>query len=76
MELYLTPELKARKKIDEMLTTSGWSVQDTKNLNLSTANGVAVREYPTESGPADYILFIDREPFGVIEAKREGHTLS
>ena len=35
-----------------------------------------MREYPTESGAADYILFVDRKPVGVIEAKKEGHTLS
>ena len=76
MELYLTPELKARKKIDEMLTVSGWLVQDTKSLNLSAAKGIAAREYPTQSGSADYILFVDRKPVGVVEAKKEGHTLS
>lgn len=39
-------------------------------MNLSAGIGIAVREYPTDSGPADYILFIDKNPVGVIEAKR------
>src|SRR5206468_12055546 len=29
------------------------------------------REYPTDTGPADYVLLIDRQPVGVIEAKRD-----
>jgi len=74
----MTPEAKARAVIDEKLEAAGWVVVDVKALNLSLARGVAVREYPTDSGPADYILFVDREPVGVIEAKREeaGVTLS
>ncbi len=40
--------------------------------------GFAVREYRTDVGPADYVLFVDGKPVGVIEAKREeeGDTLS
>jgi len=72
----LTPEQKARENIDQQLDQSGWIIQDFKNLNPSAGLGIAVREYPTESGHADYILFIDRKPVGVIEAKKEGHTLS
>ena len=32
---------------------------------------MAVREFPTDSGPADYVLLVDRVPVGVIEAKRD-----
>lgn len=72
----LTPEQIARQNIDQKLLQSGWLVQDFKELNPSASLGVAVREYPTESGSADYILFVDRKPIGVVEAKKEGHTLS
>ena len=72
----LTPEQKARENIDKQLQQAGWIIQDYKAINPSAGLGIAVREYPTESGSADYILFIDRKPIGVIEAKREGHTLS
>ena len=72
----MTPEQLARENIDRQLVQSGWQVQDYKKLNPSAASGIAVREYPTESGSADYILFINREPVGVIEAKKEGQTLS
>ncbi|MCI1753541.1 MAG: DEAD/DEAH box helicase family protein [Flavobacteriales bacterium] len=29
-----------------------------------------MREYQTDVGPADYILFVDRKPVGVVEAKK------
>ncbi len=67
----MTPEAKARQRIDAKLEAAGWVVQDTKQLNLSAGPGIAVREYPTDSGPADYVLFVNREPVAVIEAKRE-----
>lgn len=72
----LTPEQKARENIDKQLQLAGWIVQDYKSINPSAGIGIAVREYPTESGSADYILFIDRKPLGVIEAKKERITLS
>ncbi len=57
-----TPEQKARLKIDELLTAAGWEVRDRKDLNLyagkSGVYSVATREFPTESGPADYVLFV------------------
>jgi type I restriction enzyme R subunit len=68
----VTPEGKARELIDQKLAQAGWVVQDMKQLNLSAGMGVAVREYPTDTGPADYVLFINRVPCGVIEAKRDG----
>jgi type I restriction enzyme R subunit len=67
----MTPEGKARQQIDQKLASAGWVVQDMKDLNLGAASGVAVREYPTDTGPADYLLFVDRNPVGVIEAKRD-----
>src|SRR5690606_3526794 len=40
--------------------------------------GIAVREFTMRDGHgrADYLLFIDREPVGSIEAKPEGTTLT
>ena len=57
-------------KLDKNLIQAGWIIQNKNQLNLSAGLGIAVREYPTDSGPADYILFIDKKPVGVIEAKR------
>lgn len=67
----MTPEMKARQLIDQKLTLAGWVIQDVKKLDLSVAMGVVVREYPTDTGPADYVLFVNRVPVGVIEAKRD-----
>jgi type I restriction enzyme R subunit len=65
------PEQIARDNIDKQLNACGWLIQDKKRLNLSAGIGVAVREYSTEVGPADYVLFVNQKPVGVIEAKRE-----
>jgi len=65
------PEQSARDKIDKMLAEAGWAVQDNKKVNLGAAQGIAVREYQTSAGPADYVLFVDKKPVGIIEAKRE-----
>ena len=75
---YLTPEARARVRIDEMLAAAGWAVQDGKQANLAAARGVAIREFVLKSphGRADYLLFVDRTPVGVIEATKEGETLT
>jgi type I restriction enzyme R subunit len=65
------PEQVARDLIDKQLEQAGWLVQSKNEVNLSATKGVAIREYQTSSGPADYVLFVDRKPVGVIEAKRE-----
>ena len=53
------PEQIARDQIDERLAEAGWSVQTMKTLNWSAGRGVALREYQTDTGPADYVLFVD-----------------
>jgi type I restriction enzyme, R subunit len=72
----MTPEARARQHIDAMLTRAGWLVQDRRDVNLTAGPGVAVREVPTPTGPADYILFLDGRACGALEAKPEGTTLS
>lgn len=59
-----------------MLVRAGWVVQDYKSINLYASTGVAVREFVTTAGPADDVLFLDRQAVGVIEAKKKGTTLS
>lgn len=76
MGLALSPEQQARQKIDAMLREAGWKVQDRAEMNLAVAAGVAIRELHTGAGPADYLLFLGNQLVGVIEAKREGVTLS
>ncbi|MEJ7737198.1 MAG: DEAD/DEAH box helicase family protein [Chitinophagaceae bacterium] len=65
-----TPEHHARDIIDAALERSGWIVQSKKKTNLDAGLGVAVREYQTDIGPADYVLFVNKKPVGIIEAKR------
>jgi type I restriction enzyme R subunit len=66
----MSPEQKAREIIDRKLQEAGWMVQDVKQLNPAASLGVAVREFPTSTGPVDYALFVDGEPVGVVEAKK------
>ncbi|MBX3629078.1 MAG: DEAD/DEAH box helicase family protein [Nitrosomonas sp.] len=72
------PEQRARDQIDKLLTAAGWVVQDKKAINFNTGHGIAVREYQTDIGPADYALFVDKRAVGVIEAKPEdwGHKIT
>lgn len=68
-------EAQTRKEIDAKLKSAGWVVQNKNNLNLQAALGVAVTEFGTATGAADYMLFIQAKACGVIEAKREGANL-
>ena len=72
------PEQKARDNIDALLKQAGWSVQHNKKIDLNVGLGQAVREYQTDVGPADYVLFVDKKAVGVIEAKKEeaGHNIT
>ncbi len=77
-ESALAAEARARVLIDGQLAAAGWVVQDTRNLNLSAAQGVARREaiMAAGHGRADYLLYLDRRVVGVIEAKPVGTPLS
>ena len=74
----MTPEQKARIQIDTLLEQAGWALQDVHSLNLSAARGVAVREFGLKPGygTADYLLYVDGESVGVVEAKPAGYTLT
>jgi len=71
----MKPEEQARLKIDELLEQAGWVIQDRFRLNLGAARGIAVREFSTLKGATDYLLFVDREAVGTVEAKKMGQTL-
>src|SRR5258706_10786432 len=73
-----TPEEQARKNIDLMLTASGWTVSDQKDADISAHRGVAIRNFTLKPGHgfADYLLYVDGKAAGVIEAKKEGVTLT
>jgi type I restriction enzyme R subunit len=69
-------EADTRKIIDEQLAAAGWTVDSVK---LTFAKGarpqrgrhLAIAEWPTETGPADYALFIGLQPVALVEAKRK-----
>src|SRR5450759_5204806 len=73
-----TPEQLARDPIDRSLEQAGWVVQSNKKIDFSAGRGIAVKEYQTDIGPADYALFVDKKAVGVIEAKPNdwGHKIT
>lgn len=48
MNSLLTPEQKARIKIDGMLQLCGWIVQDRDTINFGAGQGIAIVRYSTE----------------------------
>lgn len=50
----LKPEEKTREKIDGMLKNSGWKVAK-NGQSISQKGAFAVEEYPTKSGPVDFL---------------------
>src|SRR5580700_3819771 len=71
-------EQRARDQIDAKLAEAGWIVQHRTAINFNAGSGIAVREYQTDVGPADYVLFLDKRAIAVIEAKPEewGHKIT
>ena len=69
-----TPEQRARRVIDANLEAAGWLIRDLDDLDLSAARGIAVREFPMKPGfgSVDYVLYLDYQVVGAIEAKPEG----
>jgi len=65
-------ERKTRKeRIDPKLQSAGWTVVPYEEAKaLSSYQGCAIEEYPTENGPADYALCVDGIILGVVEAKK------
>ena len=74
-------EASTRTLIDAQLRARGWEV-DTQNLRYAKGarptkgNNMAIAEWPTESGPADYALFVGTRCIGVVEAKRRNKNVS
>ena len=67
----MTPEEKARIKIDQWFADAGWKVVDREDYE-PTCTAVAIREGLLKGNlEADYFLFINGKAVGVLEAKRE-----
>jgi type I restriction enzyme R subunit len=69
-------EADTRKLIDDQLRDAGWEA-DTKRLSFKAGvrpqkgKSLAIAEWPTKTGPADYVLFVGLTPVATIEAKRK-----
>ncbi len=65
-------EAETRKRIDAFLEASGWKVVPfEENADYSQYLACAIAEYPTESGPVDYLLVVKGGFIAVVEAKKE-----
>lgn len=77
----LLDEAATRKLIDSQLQQAGWEA-DTENLRYSKGarpqkgKNLAIAEWPTDTGPADYILFVGLTPLAAVEAKRKNVNVS
>jgi type I restriction enzyme, R subunit len=74
-------EAAIRQIVDQQLRDRGWDA-DTRHLIYAAGarptkgRAMAIAEWPTESGPADYALFVGLSCVGVIEAKRKRKNVS
>jgi type I restriction enzyme R subunit len=65
-------ERRTRKlRIDPKLQSAGWTVVPyEEGKPLSSYENCAIEEYPSDNGPADYVLCVQGKILAVIEAKR------
>ena len=74
-------EAETRSLIDQQLKDSGWEA-DTQVMRYASGTrpvkgrNLAIAEWPTKSGPADYALFVGLTLVGVVEAKRRRKNVS
>ncbi len=69
-------EADTRKLIDQQLVAAGWEadtaeIRYSKGVRPEKGKNKAIAEWPTKSGPADYVLFKGLTAIAVIEAKRK-----
>lgn len=67
-----TPEAFIRQNIDAQFVADGWLIKNRLRIDLYAIQGLAVCEFPLETGYSDSLLFIDQKAMGVIIAKAEG----
>lgn len=74
-------EAATRAIIDDQLRARGWAV-DSETLRYAKGarpvrgRAMAIAEWPTASGPADYALFVGTQCLGTVEAKRKRKNVS
>lgn len=67
-------EADTRRLIDQQLQQAGWEADSqrlryAKGTRPQKGKNLAIAEWPTEHGPADYVLFVGLRPLAVVEAK-------
>lgn len=73
-------EVDARLLIDNQLRGAGWEANTavlsaTRGVAPEAGRNLAIAEWPTTAGPADYVLFVGLEPVGTVEVKRSVRDL-
>lgn len=73
-------EAATRTLIDQQLRDAGWeadsqALRHAKGARPVKNRNLAIAEWPTASGPADYALFAGFKLVGVVEAKRENRNV-
>ncbi len=68
-------EAETRLRIDQQLRDAGWEADTVnfdyrKGIRPEAGRNMAIAEWSTDSGPADYALFIGTTLYAVVEAKR------
>ena len=68
-------EAQTRQLIDQQLRAAGWTVDSeelrfAKGARPEKGMNKAIAEWPTATGPADYVLFVGLMPIAAVEAKR------
>lgn len=74
-------ENATRALIDQQLRDQGWEagtieVRFSKGVRPAKGRNLAISEWPTQSGPADYALFVGETCVGIVEAKRYRKNIS
>ena len=78
--IWYEDEAETRLRIDQQLRDAGWIV-DTEIIRYSKGSrpepGVnkAIAEWPTGSGPSDYVLFVGLTAVATVEAKRSAKSV-
>lgn len=80
-EHLLLDEAATRKIIDAQLRQAGWEadsshLRHSKGARPQKGKNMAIAEWPTAHGPADYVLFAGLLPMAAVEAKRKNTNVS
>jgi type I restriction enzyme R subunit len=70
-----------RRLVDQQLRDAGWEADSdelrfAKGARPEEGRNLAIAEWPTATGPADYVLFAGLTPLGVVEAKRQARNVA